>query len=124
MTMPHPIQSLEPDPQGRLRFKANAIVKYLLEKGPFDMNHLAAQGFTQDDQEQFAQLIGYSLSGFGTLSYVSSETLNAATKMQADGVSEVEARNTYLRETLDGLKQALRAPVVHLFGLHPDDLGS
>lgn len=31
-----------------------------------------------EDREQFAQLIGYSLSGFADLSYVSNKTYNAA----------------------------------------------
>jgi hypothetical protein len=30
--------------------------------------------FDREDWEQFAQLIGYSLDGFGELSYVSQET--------------------------------------------------
>ncbi len=35
-------------------------------------------GFSDEDREQFAQLIGYSLNGFGELSYVSEETYEAA----------------------------------------------
>jgi hypothetical protein len=122
--MKHPIQPIEKDGHGALRFKANAIVRYLLDKGPFNMNHLAMQGFTQEDQEQFAQLIGYSLSGFGELSYVSNETYEAAAMMQSTGMSEADARNAYLREILDNLKQGLREPIACLFELHPDDLGS
>ena len=76
--MRHPIQPLEKDNDGVLRFKQNAIVRYLLDAGPFDMNHLALMPFSQADQEQFAQLIGYSLCGFGDLSYVSAETYNLA----------------------------------------------
>ena len=76
--MQHPIQPLLKDDNGVLRFKQNAIVKYLLDAGPFDMNKLLMLPFSQEDQEQFAQLIGYSLSGFGDLSYVSDETYNLA----------------------------------------------
>lgn len=76
--MRHPIQPLSKDNNGVLRFKQNAIVKYLFDAGPFDMNQLAVIPFSQEDQEQFAQLIGYSLSGFGELSYVSDETYNRA----------------------------------------------
>lgn len=65
----HPRQPVELDDQGVPRFKSNKIVRYLLEQGPFDMNHLALQKFSQEDKEQFAQLIGYSVSGFGDLSY-------------------------------------------------------
>jgi len=38
-------------------------------------------GFPQEDREQFAQLIGYSLSGFGELDYVSDETYEVAERM-------------------------------------------
>lgn len=76
--MRHPVQPLEKDPNDILRFKKNAIVRYLLDAGPFDMNHLACIDFSQEDSEQFAQLIGYSLGGFGELSYVSNETYSRA----------------------------------------------
>ena len=52
------------------RFKKNAIVSHLLdwatERG-MGMNELACIDFTKDDRQQFAQLIGYSLSGYGEL---------------------------------------------------------
>jgi hypothetical protein len=76
--MKHPIQPLIKDIHGRLRFKENRIVTFLLENGWYDMNSLAKEDFSQEDREQFAQLIGYSLDGFGTLSYVSDETYLAA----------------------------------------------
>lgn len=63
-----------------MRFKANAIVRHLLDNGGIDLNAIAMLSFSQEDREQFAQLIGYSLSGFGELSYVSDETYNAADK--------------------------------------------
>ena len=57
----HPIQPIEKDEHGTYRFKPNAIVQYLLDKGPFDLNHLAMKAattpFSQEDREQFAQLI-------------------------------------------------------------------
>jgi len=49
----------------------NSIVRYLVENGPHGLNHLATQGFCQKDSEQFAMLIGYSISGAGELSYFS-----------------------------------------------------
>lgn len=79
--MRHPIQPVEKDARGVARFKANAIVQYLLDSGPFDMNHLAAVPFSREDREQFAQLIGYSLSGFGDLGYASDEVYDAACLM-------------------------------------------
>lgn len=75
----HPRQPLIRDKDGDLKFKSNAIVKFLLEDGPNDMNRLGRiPGFTQEDWTQFAQLIGYSLSGFMELPYVSEEDKNAA----------------------------------------------
>ena len=65
----HPVQPLE-EIDGVLRFKENKIVRFLLDEGPFDMNQLAAMPFSDEDRSQFAQLIGYSLSGFGELGYV------------------------------------------------------
>ena len=58
---------------------ANAIVQHLFDTHPTcDMNHLARIGFTDDDRQQFAQLIGYSLSGYGDLSYVDDRTYATA----------------------------------------------
>lgn len=37
----HPMQPLLKDEHGVLRFKANKIVRFLLDAGPFDMNALA-----------------------------------------------------------------------------------
>jgi hypothetical protein len=61
-----------------VRFKQNAIVRFLLDAGPFDMNQLALMTFSDEDREQFAQLIGYSVSGYGELSYVRDESVNKA----------------------------------------------
>lgn len=74
----HPIQPLQEDADGVLRFKPNKIVQWLLEAGHFSLNTVAMTKFPQEDREQFAQLIGYSLAGFGDLSYVRDETYAAA----------------------------------------------
>lgn len=76
--LPHPIQPLYRDDKGKLRFKENKIVRFLLDAGPFDMNKLALMPFSAEDREQFAQLIGYSLDGFEELSYVTDETYERA----------------------------------------------
>lgn len=65
---------------GIARFRANECVRYLLDKGGLTLNDLARQNFSHEDQEQFAQLIGYSVDGFGTLSYVSEATFDRAVK--------------------------------------------
>lgn len=53
-------------------------MRFLLDAGPFDLNTIRRADFPQQDREQFAQLIGYSLTGFGELDYVSDETYEAA----------------------------------------------
>lgn len=58
---------------GVIRFRANEIVRYLLaqcEKHGIGMNELAVIPFRREDRVQFAQLIGYSVSGYGELPYV------------------------------------------------------
>jgi hypothetical protein len=80
----HPVQPLITDEHGVLRFKQNAIVRFLLDNGPYDLNTLLGQmDFNEEDWQQFAQLIGYSLSGYGDLSYVTDEAYERAEK-QAD----------------------------------------
>jgi hypothetical protein len=69
----HPMQPLVMD-GNVVRFKANAIVRLLLDTGKLNMNDLALIQFPAEDREQFAQLIGYSVSGYGELSYVSNES--------------------------------------------------
>ncbi len=59
------------------RFKENKIVSYCLENNT-DMNDIAHQDFSEEDRMQFAQLIGYSVGGYGTLSYVSDSSHDLA----------------------------------------------
>ena len=66
----HPRQPERVDGQGIVRFKANAIVQHLLDHGGIDMNQLAMLNFSDEDRCQFAQLVGYSVSGYDDLSYV------------------------------------------------------
>jgi hypothetical protein len=120
---PFPLQPLVKDERGTVRFRANAIVKWLLDAKLIDMNRIATMQFDAEDREQFAMLIGYSLSGFSELSYVSDETVLAAELMAKDGESEAEARNTALRDTIAKAKDGMRQGVAELFGMHPDDLG-
>lgn len=71
----HPMQPVYLDDHNIARFKPNKIVQFLLDAGPFDMNKIALMEFSKGDREQFAQLIGYSVSGYGDLSYVSSKSV-------------------------------------------------
>jgi hypothetical protein len=76
---PYPLQPVQRDKDGVIRFRRNAIVAFLLDAGPYDMNKLAMMPFSNEDREQFAMLIGYSVSGFGDLPYVSDDRYAAAT---------------------------------------------
>jgi hypothetical protein len=80
--MRNPMQLVIKDVYGVLRFKMNHIVRHLLDTHPScGLDRLASMDFSDDDWQQFAQLIGYSLDGYGELSYVSDESFTAATHM-------------------------------------------
>lgn len=74
----HPMQPVYFSADGVVRFKPNAIVRLLLDDGKYDMNRLALLNFSKEDRMQFAQLIGYSVSGYGELPYASPETVAKA----------------------------------------------
>ena len=78
------MQPLVEDSSGIIRFKANYIVKTLLDecqaRARFGLNDLGVMAFTQADWEQFYQLIGYSLTGYHELSLVSDETAAEASR--------------------------------------------
>lgn len=76
--MKHPMQPIEIDEHGVARFKANAIVRHLIDHGSIDLNDIARLGFSPDDNAQLAQLIGYSVSGFGDLQTASPQVIDAA----------------------------------------------
>jgi hypothetical protein len=77
--MRFPLQPIQKDTHGVLRFVPNRIVKTLLNSGPWDLNKLAELDiFTPEEWEQFAQLIGYSVSGWGDLSYVCGDAIKDA----------------------------------------------
>jgi len=120
--MKHPIQPLEKDKCGVVRFRANKIVQKLLDDGFFDMNQIARWDVSNEDRMQFAQLIGYSLSGFGDLSYVDDETYSAADKMFTEKKDEQIARLEYLQELVSSVRDKMREGVAELFEKHPDDL--
>lgn len=65
-----PIQPLEYDPDGVVRFRRNSLVEYLLVNGGITMTELAAQNFPDEDRQQFAQLTGYSMAWYRILPYV------------------------------------------------------
>ena len=125
--MKHPIQPLETI-DDVVRFKRNAIVDALLDHGQktgLGLNELAAGKagtFSNEDWQQLAQLIGYSLSGYSELSYVDDDAYGAAEIVATDGLTPDAARVLHLERELSALREYMRAPVARLYGVHPDDL--
>lgn len=69
----HPMQPVGEDDEGVIRFKHNPLVRHLLDFATArgcSLNQLALIEATKDDHAQLAQLIGYSVSGFSELPYV------------------------------------------------------
>lgn len=122
----HPIQPLVPDANDVIRFKANKIVTHLLKccenRTHADMNSIAAGDFSKEDRIQFAQLIGYSWSGAGDLSYMPADVIDAAWKSHETGVTAEVARLEIVEARLESLRELFREPVAELFGIHPEDL--
>lgn len=123
--MKHPIQNIATDSDGVVRFVPNPIVEFILAKGRehgIDLNTISAQGFSAEDQQQFAQLIGYSLSGYSELSYVTSEAYDTVRAMLQKGKTPEQARIKILENSLTKLRRALRKPMADLFDINPADL--
>jgi hypothetical protein len=72
------MQPLVIDDQGVVRFKQNKIVRALLDTGKLNMNDIAVLDFPLEDMVQFVQLIGYSVSGAGELSYMPEDLIAKA----------------------------------------------
>lgn len=122
--MKHPIQPLEIDDHGVIRFKQNKIIGYLFESGKLSLNDIACMPFDQNDREQLWQLLGYSLSGYGDLSFVSDETYNAARLMFDENVVDSrDARIASLEHELFMIRSTLKGPIARLYGIAPEDLG-
>jgi hypothetical protein len=65
----HPMQPLVWDGD-IIRFKENKIVNFIKEwarENGMGLNELAMMPFSEEDWEQFYQLIGFSVSGYGDL---------------------------------------------------------
>lgn len=73
-----------------IRFQENRIVRKLLDEGGINLNHIACWDVSCEERAQFAQLIGYSVSGFGDLGYASDEVVEDADS-QAEAMVEFKA---------------------------------
>ena len=78
------MQSVIMTEDGKLRFRENQIISFLVElafENGFSLSKIAAMDFSDEDRMQLAQLIGYSVAGYGMLSYVSDESYAKALEM-------------------------------------------
>lgn len=77
----HPRQPIGYAEDNIIRFKPNGIIRWMLEQGgqgkKFNLNDIAMQSFSVEDRVQFWQMLGYSVSGFGDLSFVPEEEVTA-----------------------------------------------
>lgn len=78
---PHPMQPIYLDKHGVARFRQNNIVRFLQEWASsrgMNLNDLHMLGYDKEEWEQFNQLIGYSVSGWGELSCHRAKTVAKA----------------------------------------------
>lgn len=94
---PHPMQPIVVAQDKVIRFKANKVVRWLVDlmsEGhvkadgrPFNLNNIATHvqlaGWDPEEAEQFWQLMGYSVSGYGELSFIRRKVVH-----RADAIAE------------------------------------
>jgi len=108
----HPIQPLYMDEVSKgVRFKNNAIVDSLVKSKTHYHDLLADTQYSHDDKMQLMQLIGCHLDHLDQQPGVreNDEVLLAAQTMFATGLSEMEARNIVLRDSLKRVKRHMLA---------------
>lgn len=105
-----PMQPIAFDKGGVIRFRENKLVNFLLDEAregrKCDLNRLALitqeRAFPHDDVEQFWQMLGYSVSAYGGLSFVRKKT-----RAKADAIAEelIAARRSKPRRKHSGFSQ-------------------
>lgn len=82
-----PMQPIYIDNKGVARFQSNKIVDWLFVTQKISLNEISAMcqnsKIPKVDQMQFWQMLGYSVSGFGDLSFADKEVV-----AQADAITE------------------------------------
>jgi hypothetical protein len=97
-----PMQPIYLDENGTPRFRNNAIVRRLIDEKIFSLQDIAAwlEDVPVEDVEQFWQLLGYSISGYGDLSFVRPEIL-ARVNAKAKALIEESKRDHVRVEVTD-----------------------
>src|SRR5271170_6490374 len=93
MPKAQPMQPIYLDEEGTPRFKGNAIVRRLFKEKIISLNDIAMwlDDVPVEDAEQFWQLLGYSTSGYGDLSFVRPEII-AEADAKAEALLEKKKR--------------------------------
>jgi hypothetical protein len=96
----HPRQPIGLDTEHVARFKTNKLIRWMLKQGEegkkFDLNtigRVAASGreFSWDDCVQVWQQLGYSVSGFGELSFVPKDEVDACDRIAEELLAKEKA---------------------------------
>ena len=117
----NPIQPLVIDEQKVLRFKQNKIVRDLLDFASsrgMSLNEIAFnRTYSDDDHQQFAQLIGYSVSGYGELPYVDNVSFAAVAYMEHNPMTSDVVRIMAMEDKIDEVKKLIAEGIGWLDGL-------
>lgn len=93
MSKRQPMQPVVKAADGTIRFKENKIISDMLElcqKHGFGLNEIAMGDYEKDDRSQLMQLIGYSVSGYGSLSCSRAKHLMRADEKAESMTDEVK----------------------------------
>jgi hypothetical protein len=81
MTTPkHPMQPVVLSEDGRAYFVPNEILVWMLAHGRINFDEIAQQGFSDEDRMQLAQLLGFAVSRYTQLTYVTEAGMAEALK--------------------------------------------
>jgi hypothetical protein len=88
----HPMQPIGWDENGSVRFKRNAILRWLVDTRKVNLNAIDFGSFPVEDIGQFFQLLGYSTSAYGSLSFVPEALRDEADRKASDVLDEKKAK--------------------------------
>jgi hypothetical protein len=76
-----PMQPIVVADDGVVRFQANKVIEWIVDSGKVSLDDVAMLKVPVGDKEQFWQMLGYSVSGYGGLLFVRRKTrLKASSK--------------------------------------------
>lgn len=121
--MKHPIQKTKLDKAKVLRFVQNDVVQLmlaLLKERKIGLNelHEIGAGISQEDWDQFNQLIGYSVSG----APIDDAIKDIAEKQFNTKRTVLDLRAERAENLLRSVRVALRNGLAELYEIHPDTL--